>query len=140
MSGSAVSSADMVAKAMAEVLAIDPAEAAAGIVSPDFVFIDVRDVGDWTLAHIPGAVNAPRGMLEFYIDPVSSFHLPVFNPKPGRQYVFYCGSGARSALSARLAGEMGLDSRYMTGGFRAWREASLPVERAPDSPGNTRRS
>jgi rhodanese-related sulfurtransferase len=138
MNTAAASSADMVAQAIAEVGAVGPVDAAARLHAPELVFVDVRDAAEWALARIPGAVNAPRGMLEFYIDPASSFHLPAFDASAGREYLFYCGSGARAALSARLACEMGLHARCMPGGFRAWQEAALPVERPAVSLGNER--
>lgn len=127
-----VSSAELVERALAEVDAVSPAAAAQRLADSRYVFVDVRDGGDWSRARIPDAVNAPRGMLEFYIDPASSFHLPVFGQAAGRTFVFYCGSGARAALSAQVARDMGLGACCIAGGFRAWQEAALPVTRAPD--------
>lgn len=127
-----VSSAELVERALAEVEAVSPEAAAKWLADHRYVFVDVRDCGDWAQARIPAAVNAPRGMLEFYIDPASSFHLPVFGRAAGRTFVFYCGSGARAALSARVARDMGLGACCIAGGFRSWQEASLPVTRAPD--------
>ena len=58
---------------------------------------------------VPGAFHCPRGMLEFWIDPASPYHKPVFaEPK---RFLFYCASGWRSALAARTAQEMGLPTR-----------------------------
>lgn len=131
-----VSSAELVERALAEVEAVSPKVAVQWLADPRYVFVDVRDGADWTRARIPAAVNAPRGMLEFYIDPESSFHLPVFGQPAGRTFVFYCGSGARAALSARVAREMGLDACCVAGGFRSWQEAALPVTRAPDPEGS----
>jgi rhodanese-related sulfurtransferase len=127
-----VSSTELVERALAEVEAVSPELAAQWLADPRYVFVDVRNGGDWSRARIPEAVNAPRGMLEFYIDPASSFHLPVFGQPAGRTFVFYCGSGARAALSARVAREMGLGACCIAGGFRSWQEAGLPVTRAPD--------
>src|SRR5260370_38325014 len=45
---------------------------------------------------IPGAVHAPRGMLEFYADPTSAYHRSEFDP--ARRTILYCASGSRSAL------------------------------------------
>jgi len=125
------SSHQMVQRAMAAVRVLDPAGAAARLGAAHTVFVDVRDAADWTSAHIPGAVSAPRGMLEFYIDPDSAFHLPLFDPLAGNEYVFYCGSGARAALSAKLAQDMGLQAACIAQGMRGWREAALPTESAP---------
>lgn len=125
-----VSSAELVQRALAQVEAVAPEAAAQWLARPSYLFVDVRDRGDWTLARIPDAVNAPRGMLEFLMDADSSFHLPVFDRHAGRTLVFYCGSGARAALSALVARDMGFQATCIAGGFRAWQEAALPVVRA----------
>jgi len=66
-------------------------------------------------------------MLEFWIDPESPYHKPVF-AEP-RRFVFYCASGWRSALATRTAQDMGLAPvAHLGGGFTAWREAGYPVE------------
>lgn len=103
---------------------------------------EVRDLADWgeiqlvdlrdrreleREGRIPGAFHCPRGMLEFWIDPESPYHKPVF-AEP-RRFVFYCASGWRSALATKAAQDMGLDPvAHLGGGFTAWREAGFPVE------------
>ena len=75
--------------------------------SGEGLIVDIRDIRElWREGRIPGAYHAPRGMLEFWIDPDSPYHKPVFNQD--KTYVFYCASAWRSALSARIAMEMGL--------------------------------
>ena len=93
---------------------------------PPTVLVDIRDPRELERdGMIPGAFHAPRGMLEFWIDPESPYHKPKFaEPKT---FVFYCASGWRSLLAARLAQEMGLDARSLRGGFSKWREAGNPV-------------
>src|SRR5690606_18958113 len=94
----------------------------------DAVFVDVRDAPELAGGRIPGAVHASRGMLEFLIDPESPYHKQVFaEPK---EFIFYCKSGARSALAAQSAQEMGL-ARVATieGGLNAWEEGGGEVER-----------
>lgn len=117
----------MVAQALSEVGSVSPQDAAARMGRADVVVVDVRDAADWERERIPGAVHAARGMLEFHIDPASSFHLPVFGHAAAREFLFCCGSGARAALSARLAREMGLNATCIAGGLRAWRAAALPL-------------
>ena len=92
------------------------------------VLIDVRDEAELgETGKLPGAVHASRGMLEFYIDPGSPYHKDVFDS--GKELVFYCKSGGRSALAAQRAQEMGLERvASMTGGMLAWKEAGGPVE------------
>lgn len=87
------------------------------------IFVDVRE-GEELAEHgkIAGAVHVPRGVLEFYIDPKSSRHLDIFNS--GKKIIFYCESGGRSLLAAKLAMDMGVrDAAHLEGGFTAWAEA-----------------
>lgn len=86
----------------------------------DLVLVDIRDYDE--IAQEPmieGALQAPRGSLEFLIDPDSAQHQLRF--AEGKIYVFYCDTGGRSALAARLAQEMGLMARVLAGGLNAWR-------------------
>ena len=93
------------------------------------VVVDVRDVRELQReGKIPGAFHCPRGMLEFWIDPESPYHKPVF-ASPEKTYIFYCASAWRSALATKTAREMGLEkARHIAGGFSAWRREGLPVE------------
>ncbi|MCB1507821.1 MAG: rhodanese-like domain-containing protein [Hyphomicrobiaceae bacterium] len=95
----------------------------------DTLFIDLRDIRELKReGRIPGAFHCPRGLLEFWIDPDSPYHKPVFTEE--KRFVFFCGGGWRSALAARSALEMGLEPvTHLKGGFSEWREAGAPVER-----------
>jgi len=94
----------------------------------DWVFVDVRDATELTRdGRIPGAVHASRGLLEFKIDPTSPAHDATF--AADRRYVFFCGTGGRSALAAHRATEMGLrEVVSLAGGFEAWKTAGGPTE------------
>lgn len=94
----------------------------------DHVFVDLRDFRELKReGKIPGAFSCPRGMLEFWIDPESPYHKEVFNQD--KTYVFYCASAWRSALSAKVAMEMGLSPVvHLKGGFSAWKKANGPIE------------
>ncbi|HEU0105098.1 MAG TPA: rhodanese-like domain-containing protein [Vicinamibacteria bacterium] len=82
---------------------------------------------------IPGAEPAPRGMLEFYADPESPYHKPVF--ASGKTLLLYCASAGRSALAARTLEEMGLEKvAHVAGGFRAWVAANGQAEKEPSRP------
>jgi rhodanese-related sulfurtransferase len=96
--------------------------------SADHVLIDLRDIREVKRAgKIPGAFSCPRGMLEFWIDPDSPYHKDIFNQD--KTYVFYCASAWRSALSAKIAMEMGLNPvAHIEGGFSAWAKAGGRVE------------
>lgn len=119
---------DLLAEAEALVEAVDTAEAARLQVSDNVVFIDLRDPRERERdGTIPDAFSCPRGMLEFWIDPESPYHKPVF--AEDKLFLFYCASGWRSALATKTALEMGLENVcHLEGGFSAWRDAGLPVE------------
>jgi len=76
---------------------------------------------------VPGAVKAPRGMLEFWADPTTPYHRQEFDPN--KRVILHCASGGRSALAAATLQEMGYtDVAHMDGGITAWKEAGLPTE------------
>ncbi|MBW7851967.1 MAG: rhodanese-like domain-containing protein [Rhodospirillales bacterium] len=111
------------------------AEARALWERPDVQFVDLRDVRELEReGMIPGAFHAPRGMLEFWIDPESPYYKDVFGS--GKTFVFYCQSAWRSALATLAVQEMGLAPVcHLEGGFRAWKDAGLPTaERPPHHP------
>ncbi len=114
------------ASARIETLTLDEATALHG--DADVVFIDLRDVRElWRDGKVAGAVHVPRGMLEFWIDPASPYHKPLF--AEDKRFVLYCGSGWRSALATKVAQDMGLAPVcHIDGGYTAWKEAGLPVE------------
>lgn len=122
-------------EARATVEAVPAAEALRLQGRDDVLFVDLRDVRELEReGMIPGAFHAPRGMLEFWIDPESPYHKPVFaEPK---RFVFYCASGWRSALAAKTAAEMGLEPIcHLEGGFTAWKQAGGAVaEKATREP------
>ena len=91
------------------------------------VFVDLRDIRELEREGIvPGAFHAPRGMLEFWIDPDSPYHKPVF--AGAKKFVFFCAAGWRSALAGKTAVEMGLkDVAHIDGGFGAWKKSGAPV-------------
>ena len=109
-----------------ETLPIEEALKLAG--RDDTVLVDLRDVRELQReGRMPGAFHCPRGMLEFWLDPGSKYHKPVFAVE--RKFVFFCAGGARSALAAQTAQRMGLRPvAHIGGGFGAWREAGGPVE------------
>src|SRR3546814_4786357 len=94
-------------EANAQIETTDLAEARRWHGRDDVVFVDLRDIRELEReGMIPGAFHAPRGMLEFWIDPESPYHKPIF--AEAKRFLFYCASGWRSALAAKTATEMGL--------------------------------
>lgn len=102
----------------------------------DVVLVDIRDIRELQReGRVPGAVHAPRGMLEFWVDPASPYHKPVF--AQDKKYVFFCAGGLRSALATQTVQRMGLKPvAHIGGGFSAWKKAGGPVEAPEAKPGN----
>jgi rhodanese-related sulfurtransferase len=125
--GSAKSVDDYKSEAAAAVVAVDVQSVIERVEDDSVIFVDVREADEVArLGKIAGAVHVPRGVLEFYIDPDSSTHLDIFSS--GKQVIFYCATGGRSMLAAKLALDMGVaDPVYLDGGFAAWTEAAGPT-------------
>ena len=119
---------EMVANANAEIETVS-VDAAKGLLGrDDVIFVDLRDPRELEReGKIPGAFHCPRGMLEFWVDPESPYHKPVF--ASGKKFVFYCASAWRSALSTKTVQDMGLPNvSHLQGGFNAWRKDGGAVE------------
>lgn len=111
-------------------------QAIAALGDPQVQFVDIRDARElWREGGVPGAFHAPRGMLEFWVDPESPYAKPVF--QTGKRFVFFCAGGLRSALATRAVQEMGLAPVcHVRGGFAAWKQAGGPVEAVAPPPGD----
>jgi rhodanese-related sulfurtransferase len=120
----------LLADAEAAVETIPASEATALAGRDDTVLVDLRDPRELEReGRIPGAFHCPRGMLEFWIDPDSPYHKPVF--AADKRFVFFCAGGWRSALAAKTAQDMGLKPvAHIAGGFGAWKAAGGTVEAA----------
>ena len=118
----------LLAEANAEIEAVSPEQVAALARRDDVQLVDLRDIRELQReGKMPGAFHAPRGMLEFWIDPESPYHKDIFSS--GKTFIFYCASGWRSALATKAAQDMGLAPvKHVEGGFSAWKKARLPVE------------
>jgi len=112
--------ADMVAAARQRIDEIDTETLIAQQDDPDLVIVDIRDVRErHKTGHIPGSIHAPRGMIEFWVDPQSPYHKDVF-AQEGKRYVFHCASGWRSALTVATLQDMGFDAAHLRDGFSDW--------------------
>jgi rhodanese-related sulfurtransferase len=120
-------------KSVAEM--IDEARAQIELVTPEAVFeemtsgipilVDVREPVEWE-RHIAGALQVPRGLLEFAADPSSPRHNAEL--QPSRRVIVYCASGARAALATLALRNMGYENvANMDGGIKAWIAANLPT-------------
>lgn len=115
-------------EANAEIETLSPQDALALHGRDDVVFVDLRDPRELDReGRMPGAFACPRGMLEFWIDPDSPYHKPVF--AEDKRFVFFCAGGWRSALAAKTAQDMGLRNvAHIEGGFTEWRKTGGPID------------
>lgn len=122
----------MVAEAEKEVETITVEDAAKLLDDDSVVFVDIRDVRELQReGKIPGATHAPRGMLEFWVDPESPYYREVFGQD--KRFIFYCAGALRSALAAQTVQKMGMTNIcHLGGGFAAWRESEQPIEQMRD--------
>jgi len=121
----------LIADAEAKSRGISPDDAQAKLDDANTVFVDLRDVRELERdGMIPGAFHAPRGMLEFWVDPDSPYYKPVF--APGKTLIVYCAADWRGVLAAATLGEMGVENVFhLKGGLGEWKKAGLPVAARP---------
>jgi rhodanese-related sulfurtransferase len=118
----------LVDEAGARVPSLSVTEVADKLDDAAYRIVDIRDPRELEReGQLPGAFRAPRGMLEFWVDPESPYYKPELDD--GRTLVLYCGSAWRSALAGAALRDMGRDDvMHMAGGFSAWKAAGLPIE------------
>ena len=118
----------LVAEAESQIVALGVAEVIPLVDDPETIIVDIRDIRELQReGRIPGSLHAPRGMLEFWVDPESPYHRVVF--ASGKRFVFHCSKGWRSALATQTIQDMGLAPvAHIEGGFDAWVAAGGPIE------------
>lgn len=122
-----VSAAQMVAAARERIEEIETADAIAMIGDPNVVIVDIRDPRERErTGYIPGSFHAPRGMIEFWVDPESPYFKDVFGQD--KTFVFHCASGWRSALTVATLKDMGFEAAHLKEGFSSWVKLGGPVE------------
>lgn len=125
--------ADMVAEARSRVECLTP-EAVADELREGALLVDLRESEERSESGaIPGALHAPRGMLEFWADPTSPYHRNEFNP--ARRIILHCASGGRSALAADLLQQMGYQRiAHLEGGIKAWKDRGQSIQPPAPAP------
>ncbi|WP_305983723.1 rhodanese-like domain-containing protein [Roseibium sp. MMSF_3544] len=123
----AKSAASMVADARSRIEEVEVPDLISAMDDPDVVIVDIRDVRERQRSgFIPGSVHAPRGMVEFWVDPESPYFKEVFGED--KKFVFHCASGWRSALTVATLQDMGFDAAHLREGFSEWVKQGGPVE------------
>jgi rhodanese-related sulfurtransferase len=123
----------LVDEAYAVVTTYTVAQTRERMADPAVQLVDIRDVRELERdGTVPGALLAPRGMLEFWVDPASPYYKPVFGDE-AKQFVLFCGGGWRSALAAKTLQDMGMTNvAHIEGGFAEWRKQAAPTESYAD--------
>ncbi|MEI7762941.1 MAG: rhodanese-like domain-containing protein [Comamonadaceae bacterium] len=118
----------LVAEAMAEVTTYSVAQVQARLDDPKVQIVDIRDIRELVDGTVLGAFHAPRGMLEFWVDPASPYHKPLFADE-SREFILFCGAGWRSALAAKALKDMGMSNvAHIDGGWAEWVKQGAPTE------------
>ena len=124
-------SAEMVATARQRIEEIETPALIDMLDDPDVVIVDIRDLRErQRVGYIPGSFHAPRGMIEFWVDPDSPYFKEIF--AQDKKYVFHCASGWRSALTVATLQDMGFDAAHLKEGFSTWEKHGGPVEHHED--------
>jgi rhodanese-related sulfurtransferase len=112
---------DFVAEAKKNIVMISVSDAKAMFDKGGVTFLDCREPKEYKSGHIPGAVNIPRGLLEFKIGKKI--------PDKNASVVIYCKSGGRASLGCCNLVRMGYkNAKNMDGGWKAWTKSGYPVE------------
>jgi len=123
-----LSSAQMVSDARARIEEIETADLITMLDEPNVVVVDIRDVRERQRSgFIPGSFHAPRGMIEFWIDPDSPYFKDIF-AQEDKRFVFHCASGWRSAITTATLQDMGFDAAHLKEGFSTWEKQGGPVD------------
>ncbi|MBN2039450.1 MAG: rhodanese-like domain-containing protein [Spirochaetes bacterium] len=112
---------ELVAEAKKSIESVSVNEAKNNLGKKGVVFLDVREPKEYKAGHLPGAINIPRGLLEFFVTKdISDKNTKIF---------VYCKTGGRSALAAATLVKMGYKNVInVDGGWVAWEKAGYPVE------------
>lgn len=125
----AKSSAELVAEARARIDEIETADLIARLGDPELVVVDIRDIRERQRSgFISGSFHAPRGMIEFWVDPQSPYFKPIFGED--KNFVFHCASGWRSALTVAALQDMGFKAAHLKEGFSTWETQGGPIEKS----------
>jgi rhodanese-related sulfurtransferase len=118
----------LVDEAMTQVTTYSVEQVRAFLDNPDVQVVDIRDIRELADGTVVGAFHAPRGMLEFWVDPESPYHKKIFADE-SKEFVLFCGAGWRSALAAKALQDMGMTNvAHIDGGWAEWIKQGAPTE------------
>jgi len=118
----------LVDEAMAQVKTYSVEDVKARLNDPKVQIVDIRDIRELNAGTVVGSFHAPRGMLEFWVDPESPYHKPLFADE-GKEFILFCGAGWRSALATKTLQDMGMRNvAHIDGGYAEWVKQGAPTE------------
>lgn len=123
---------DLVAQARAAIEEID-SDGLRALQAGGVPVIDVREPEEFAAGRVPGAVNIPRGVLEFQVDghPALNFKTDPHLSHRREPVILYCRTGGRSALAAEALKRLGFDRPLsLAGGYTQWTADGGSVEGA----------
>ncbi|MDT8989730.1 rhodanese-like domain-containing protein [Curvibacter sp. APW13] len=118
----------LVDEAMEQITTYTVQEVLERLDDPTVQIVDIRDIRELADGTVVGAYHAPRCMLEFWVDPASPYHKPIF-ANEDKEFILFCGAGWRSALATKTLQDMGMRNvAHIDGGFTEWVKAGAPTE------------
>lgn len=119
----------LVDEAMEEIKTYSVESVRARLNDPTVQIVDIRDARELEReGTVVGAFHAPRGMLEFWVDPASPYFKPVFADE-SKEYILFCGAGWRSALATKTLQDMGMRNvAHIGGGYVEWQKQGAPTQ------------
>jgi len=122
------SSQDLVDEANQLIETLDPSKVKSMLENNECTLIDVRDIRElWKKGTVKNSKHIPRGMLEFWLDPQSSYYKEN-NFDPNKKMILFCALGMRSSLATKSLVEMGfINVAHVKGGFDALKQSGLEI-------------
>ena len=122
------SSQDLVDEANQLIKTLDVIEVSSLVKNNECILIDIRDIRElWKEGTVKNSKHIPRGMLEFWLDPQSSY-FKEHKIDPKKKMILYCALGMRSALATKSLVEMGFKNvAHINGGFDALKQSDLEI-------------
>ena len=122
------SSQSLVEEALKSIKSLSSSEVKKLLENNEITLIDVRDIREiWKEGTIENSKHIPRGMLEFWLDPESTYY-QANKIKEVKKMVLFCALGLRSALATKSLMEMGFKNiAHVDGGFDALKKSGLKI-------------
>jgi rhodanese-related sulfurtransferase len=110
----------LLAQAHAQITTYSVAQVQAKMATGQVQMVDIRDIRELDKGTMPGSIHAPRGLLEFWVDPDSPYFKPIWGDE-NKEFILFCAASWRSALATKTLQDMGMTNvAHMDGGWEEW--------------------